>query len=256
MTYERILFTRDAGVARITLNEPRRLNPLSKAMLEEIHAALDDIERAGVQNKVVVIAHEGRAFSSGHDMKEIAAGDLGDLIGRCNGVFRRLRTLAQPVIAQVDGYATAGGLQLVAACDLAICSTRSVFQTPGGADGSFCTNPAVFLSRVVPRKRAFEMLFTSRFVSADEAVAWGLANQAVPAEELVQTVDALARQLASYSLENFRAGKELFYRQYDMADFDALNYATEVGQVNFQTRSAREGIEAFFAKRKPDFTGL
>ena len=257
MELQNVILGKKNQVAYITLNEPRRLNPMSVRTLTEITTALDAVEKSGTETKVVVIRHEGRAFSTGHDMKEILAGDNFDgIISSCNNMFRKIRSIPQPVIAQVNGLATAGGLQLMAACDMAICSTASKFQTPGAADGSFCTNPAVFVSRSVSRKRAFEILFTSRFISADEALAWGLVNNVVPAEELEATVDALANQLAGYSLENFRAGKQLFYMQLHLEDFAALEYASKVGVINFGTKSAKEGINAFFEKRQPVFTDL
>ncbi len=246
-------------IAVLTLNRPAARNSLSTAMIATLHAELDDI---GNDNAVrgVVIAANGPAFSAGHDMKELTARradpDRGrayfaDILGRCSATMQQVTALPQPVIAAVEGTATAAGCQLVASCDLAIASDTASFATPGVDIGLFCSTPMVALSRNVPRKQAMEMLLTGEPVPAARAREIGLVNRVVPAGTERDSAIALAQQVALKSAYTVKLGKEAFYRQAEMSLADAYRYAAEVMTENMMARDAEEGIGAFIEKRTP-----
>jgi len=244
------------GVATLTLNRPRQFNALSEALLEALQDALDDIRS---DTRVVVLAARGRAFCAGHDLKEMRAEMSGadararhaELFARCTRVMESIVGLPQPVIAKVQGLATAAGCQLVANCDLAIAAETARFAVSGIDVGLFCSTPAVPLSRNVARKRAFEMLVTGEFVTASTAVDWGLLNRAVPEAELDGAVDQLASLVASKSAAAVRSGKRLFYAQLERPLAEAYRMAGEAMADDMLTEDVAEGIDAFGAKRAP-----
>jgi enoyl-CoA hydratase/carnithine racemase len=242
------------GVAMLTLNRPRQFNAISRAMLDELLRALDAIA-TDASVRVVVIAGAGSAFSGGHDLKEMMANRteafVGDLFERCSRAMLALQALPQPVIARVQGIATAAGCQIVAACDLAVASTEARFATSGINYGLFCATPGVPVSRNVSRKRAFEMLFTGEFIDAATAMEWGLVNRVVPPAELDAEVARLARELLAKPRAVVAAGKALFYRQLEARLADAYAAASRSITANMLGEDAAEGVGAFIEKRKP-----
>jgi enoyl-CoA hydratase/carnithine racemase len=253
----------DTGrIARLVLNAPERLNPLSGAMLAALQAALDAIA-GDAQVKVVVLAARGRAFSAGHDLAELRAARAGPdrgraalegLFDRCAILMRRIRDLPQPVIAEVQGLAAAAGCQLVASCDMAIAAEEARFGVNGVNLGLFCSTPMVALSRNIPRKQAFEMLTTGRFLTAAEAEAAGLINRAVPADRLGAEVTALAETVAAKLGAAIRIGKPAFYAQAELGLDAAYAFTGKVMVENMMDAGTEEGIAAFLDKRPPDWT--
>lgn len=242
------------GVARLTLNRPQKFNPLSEAMLDALQAELDTVAQ-DASVRVVVIQAEGKAFSAGHDLKEMRANPTkafyDHLFAKCSQMMLTINQLPQPVIARVQGIATAAGCQLVANCDLAVASNNAKFATSGIRYGLFCSTPAVPVSRNIGRKKALEMLLTGEFIDAQAAVAEGLINYAVPAAELDSTVQKLIDSICSKSAVAIRIGKEMFYNQHEMGLADAYNYASEMMACNMMTEDAGEGFDAFLEKRNP-----
>jgi enoyl-CoA hydratase/carnithine racemase len=241
------------GVAILTLNNSQKRNALSNALLSELKAHLERIK--GDPNvRVVVIRAEGPAFSSGHDLRELVNGSAGDYdstYSLSTSVMEAIRLLPQPVIAQVQGVATASGCQLVATCDLAVASETATFATPGVQIGLFCTTPGVALARAVPTKKAMEMLLTGAPISAQEALECGLVNMVAPPEELEAQTMALARRIASFSPYVVALGKAAFYKQMEMGWAEAYRLAIKVMTDNTLASDAQEGINAFLSKRKP-----
>lgn len=244
------------GIATLTLNRPNQYNALSSAMLAELQNALDDIN-ADESIHVVVIAANGKAFCAGHDLKEMRLSDEReyhqDLFIRCSKMMLTIHQLRQPVIAQVNGIATAAGCQLVANCDLAVASEESRFAVSGINLGLFCSTPAVPLSRNLPRKQAMEMLLTGDFISAQKAEQFGLLNRVVAADELAATTLQMAQKIAAKSAHSIQLGKDMFYRQLPMDLSVAYAYAGERMACNMDSHDAREGIDAFIQKRKPEW---
>lgn len=255
---ERILERADAGpVVVLALNRPGARNSLSDAMIAALSDALADIAKDRAV-RAVVLAANGPVFCAGHDLKEMTARrrdpDRGrryfkDLLDRCSAMMQAIVSLPQPVIAAVQGTATAAGCQLVASCDLAVAAESAKFCTPGVNIGLFCSTPMVALSRNVARKHAMEMLLTGDFVSADEARRIGLVNRVVPLGDEQAEALALARQIAGKSGYALKIGKQAFYRQAEMGLADAYRYAAEVMTENMLARDAEEGINAFLEKR-------
>ena len=241
------------GIALLTLNNPRRRNALSLAMMDEMLGHLESAERDdGV--RVIVIRAEGPVYSSGHDLRELAEGNIEDqtiLFARCTELMEAVRLLPKPVIAQVQGLATAAGCQLVATCDLVVASDESGFATPGVDIGLFCTTPAVAVGRAVPLKKTMEMLLTGQPISASEALEAGLVNRVVPADRLEEETLALAEKVASAPTSTVSIGKSAFYRQMAMDRPQAYELAQRVMVENLQTADAKEGIGAFLEKREP-----
>lgn len=258
-----VLRTDDEGVTTLTLNRPKARNALSREMMAALYAHLEEIaddRRIGV----VVLAAVGPVFCAGHDLKEMRAERTDNAASRkvyealfrqCSRLMTAIVKLPKPVIAQVQGMATAAGCQLVASCDLALAAEGAHFATPGVNIGLFCSTPMVALSRAVGRKAAMEMLLTGEAVSADEARALGLINRVVPAEALAAEVQTLARKIANKSPLTLAIGKEAFYRQAEMDLQAAYTYASEVMTRNMLARDAKEGIDAFLDKRQPTWTG-
>jgi len=246
------------GVATLTLNRPAARNALSAGLLGALG---DELERADGDPavRVVVIAAAGAVFSSGHDLKELRAldqpGQIAALFALCSRVMTRIVRLSKPVIAKVQGTATAAGCQLVASCDLAVAADSARFATPGVNIGLFCSTPMVALSRTVGRKAAFEMLLTGRMIDADEAARIGLINRAVPAADLDRAVTELAGEIAGKSPLTLKIGKEAFQTQLELGLADAYEYAGRVMAENMLALDAREGIDAFLQKRPAQWRG-
>jgi enoyl-CoA hydratase/carnithine racemase len=249
------------NIALLSLNRPQRRNTLSEAMLASLTEILSSIA-ADPRIRAVVISATGPAFSAGHDLKEITAhrkdADGGrayvkDIMEKCSALMQSITRLPQPVIAAVEGVATASGCQLVASCDLAVASSTARFATPGVHIGLFCSTPMVALSRNVAAKHAMEMLLTGDMVSADDAYRIGLVNRVVPAEKAGEEALKLARKVAAKSALTVRTGKEAFYRQRELPLADAYKYAVEVMVENMMARDAEEGIGAFIEKRDPNW---
>src|SRR3954470_10878220 len=257
---EPILLRENAGpIAVLTLNRPAARNSLSEAMIAELHAALSEL-RDDARVRAVVIAANGTAFSAGHDMKELTARRTDPDRGRayfahmmsiCSAMMQAIVQLPKPVVAAVQGVATAAGCQLVASCDLAVASEAASFATPGVDIGLFCSTPMVALSRNVPRKQAMEMLLTGEAISAARAREIGLINHVVAAGKERDAAIALAEKVALKSAYTVKLGKEAFYRQAEMTLAEAYSYAAEVMTENMMARDAEEGIGAFIEKRSP-----
>ncbi|HTW34320.1 MAG TPA: enoyl-CoA hydratase [Rhizomicrobium sp.] len=244
---------------RIVLNRPQARNALSEALMMALQAALDEAA-ADKEARAVVLAANGPVFSSGHDLKEMTAhrrdGDKGQkafaaLFTQCSKLMQTIVRHPKPVIAEVQGTATAAGCQLVASCDLAVASSNAHFATPGVNIGLFCSTPMVALSRNVSRKAAMEMLLTGEMISADEAKRIGLVNRVVDPAALDGETLKLARLIASKPVTTVKIGKEAFYRQLEMGLSDAYDYASRVMTENMLAAEAEEGICAFIEKREP-----
>ena len=249
----------DKGVLTLTLNRPDQFNALSEAMLDALQHELDNIKS---DTRVVVIQANGKAFCAGHDLHEMRAHanpDSGDeqwqkmLFGKCSRFMQTLVSIPQPVIAKVQGLATAAGCQLVANCDLAIASSECKFGVSGINLGLFCSTPSVALSRNLSRKRAFQMLMTGEFINTTQAVEWGLLNSSVEPDLLNESVDNLCKQICSKSQVAVSAGKGLFYNQLEMPLADAYELAGATMACNMMSDDVKEGIDAFFEKRQPEW---
>ena len=246
------------GVATLTLNRPTTRNALSMALMDEILTAFGAIGSEPAI-KVVILAGSGPGFCAGHDLKELRSHPKREIyqavFQRCSEMMQAIVALPKPVIAQVNGIATAAGCQLVATCDLAVAAEDARFATPGVNIGLFCSTPMVALSRAVPRKQAMEMLLTGDMISAARALEIGLINRVVAGSELPAATFALARQIAGKSPLTLKIGKEAFYRQTEMGLAQAYDYASEVMTQNMMAADAAEGIDAFLAKRPPVWRG-
>lgn len=251
----------EPGIALLTLNRPEARNALSLALIRELHGQID---RLGCDSAVaaVILAAKGKVFSSGHDLKELTAhrsdADKGlaffrETMQACSAMMQSIVRCPKPVIAVVDGRATAAGCQLVATCDLAVVSEHSDFATPGVNIGLFCSTPMVALSRNVSRKQAMEMLLLGEALSAADALSHGLVNRVVASSEVMPEALSMARKIASKSRATVAIGKEAFYRQAEMTLEDAYAFASEVMVKNMMIADAGEGICAFLEKRKPDW---
>ena len=249
----------DKGVLRLIMNNSDQKNPLSENMMNIL---MDEIKGASSDQsiRVIVLAANGNVFSSGHDLKEITAAreseDSGEifyknLFDSCSSLMQLIVNTPQPVIAEVDGVATAAGCQLVASCDLAIASNESKFATPGVNLGLFCSTPMVALSRNVNKKNAMEMLLTGDFISAEKAKEIGLINNMVKKEELTFEVNKLAEKIASKSSMTVAIGKKAFYAQAEMDLSKAYKYTSKTMTDNLLKHDAKEGISAFIEKRSP-----
>src|SRR5579871_5761619 len=252
---EQVLQRRDAeGVAWLTLNRPAARNALSMALMETLVLELVEAGKDPLV-KVVVIGGAGPAFCAGHDLRELRSrpdrAAYEATFKLCSRLMTQIVRLPKPVIARVHGVATAAGCQLVANCDLAVAATTARFATPGVNIGLFCSTPMVALSRAVGRKAAMEMLLTGELIDAAAARSLGLVNRVVPAAELRQTVDALARTIAAKSALTLAIGKAAFYRQAELDLAAAYRYAAEVMTTNMLAHDAAEGIDAFLEKRAP-----
>jgi len=249
--------TRD-GVATLTLNRGDRFNPLSRDMIAAVQRELDRIA-ADASVRMVVVAGAGRGFCAGHDLKELRAHpDLvwqKELFNACSAMMLALTRMPQPVIARVNGIATAAGCQLVSMCDLAIAADTAKFALPGVNVGVFCTTPAVGVARNVARKRVMELLLTGEPIDAATALEWGLLNRVVPAEELDAAIARFAQIIRNRSARVIAEGKKAFYRQVDLGLTSAYDFAGGVMACNAIDSAAAEGIDAFVEKRAPKWDG-
>ena len=248
---------REGSFAVFTLCQAERRNPLSEETLTALLEALIEIPAGDARG--VILAAEGPVFSAGHDYRDLDARDLEgtrDLLVLCRKVMQTIQSLPTPVIAQVEGLATAGGCQLVASCDLAVAGASARFAVPGGRGGWFCTTPGVALARAVGRKHALEMLLTGDPIDAETARAWGLVNRVVRDDQVADETRDLLGRATRGSRSSKALGKRAFYRQVDLDTEDAYDWATEVMATSSQSDDAREGIRAFLEKRRPDFTDL
>ena len=251
----------EKGVLRLTMDDQNNKNALSEKMIKRL---TDAIKKASKDNsiKVIVIAANGNVFCSGHNLKEITDARINDdegtsyfmdLFKLCSSLMQLIVNSPKPVIAEVNGLATAAGCQLVASCDLAISSDNAKFATPGVNIGLFCSTPMVALSRNVNKKDALKMLLTGDMVNAHEAKRISLINEHVPENELTQSVMELANKISQKSSKTIETGKQAFYKQYDMCLFDAYEYTSKVMTENVLGNDAKEGINAFIEKRDPDW---
>jgi enoyl-CoA hydratase/carnithine racemase len=257
MPYQHLVGSIHGQYGVITLNRPDRRNALSLDLMLELIRCLDEFA-VNSQLRVIIIAASGKVFSSGHDLSEMVGRTVADyrhLFDVCTELMAKIQSIPQPVIAQVQGIATAAGCQLVATCDLAIASDRAAFATPGVKIGLFCTTPMVALSRAVGRKRSMEMLLTGKLVDAATAADWGLVNRVVPAAELETATRELACKIAEASSFTVALGKQAYYAQIDLDQPKAYAYAKEVMTLNSLAHDAQEGISAFLEKREAFWTG-
>jgi enoyl-CoA hydratase/carnithine racemase len=244
------------GISTLTLNRPTQYNALSAEMLSALQIALDDIA-ADESVRVLIIAANGKAFCAGHDLKEMRTSEdrafHQALFDQCGRMMLSIHSLPQPVIARVNGIAAAAGCQLVANCDLAVTVEDARFAVSGINLGLFCSTPAVPLSRNLPRKQALHMLLTGDFISARQALEYGLVNEVVAAADLESATLEMAHKIAAKSSPAIRLGKKMFYRQLSMDLSEAYAYASERMACNMDSHDAREGIDAFIQKRQPEW---
>ena len=257
MEFQNLILKEQAPVATIRLNRPEKRNALSMALMQEVMTALRQAS-SNAETRVIVIEAAGVAFSAGHD--------LGEMVGRegvfyqrlfdlCSQMMELLHRVPQPVIAKVQGVATAAGCQLVAACDLAVASEEARFATPGVKIGLFCSTPMVAVSRAIGRKRAMEMLLTGEMINARTALEWGLVNRVVPPPELDAAVSQLAQAIVRSSPLTVGIGKEAFYAQIDLDEHRAYELTKSVMSLNSLAEDAQEGICAFMEKRPAEWRG-
>jgi len=248
-----VLVEHDEAVAYLTLNRPDKRNALSLETMEQLLAALTRIG-AEADIKAVILGAKGSVFSAGHDLSEMVDRKLDDyehIFSVCVDMMEAIQAIPQPVIAAVQGPATAAGCQLVATCDLAVAADSAWFATPGVKIGLFCSTPMVAVSRSIGRKRTMEMLLTGEPISAVDALAAGLINKVVPADQVMSSCRKLADKIVSLSPNVIGLGKAAFYKQIDLPQQEAYAYTAEVMALNAQRRDAHEGISAFLEKRKP-----
>ncbi|MCX7619368.1 MAG: enoyl-CoA hydratase-related protein [Acidimicrobiales bacterium] len=250
MPYDCILVESDGPYVTVTMNLPERRNALSRAHLLEL---LDAFGKIGASNALgVVLAGRGPVFSAGHDLAELAGAELDqvrELLSTCTDLMELIQAVPQVVIARVHGLATAAGCQLVASCDLAVAAKSATFALPGGKGGWFCTTPLVAVGRSVSRKHALEMALTGDPIDADTAAGWGLVNRVVPDDALEQATVELLERATRGSAVSRALGKQAFYTQIGMEQYQAYRYAVEVMAAASQIDDAREGVSAFLEKR-------
>jgi enoyl-CoA hydratase/carnithine racemase len=251
----------DKGILRLTMDDNSNKNALSELMMNEL---INAINGAATDNsiKVIVISAKGDVFCSGHNLKEITearsnndggASYFIDLFKLCSSLMQLIVNSPKPVIAEVNGIATAAGCQLVASCDLAISSNTAKFATPGVNIGLFCSTPMVALSRNVSKKDAMKMLLTGDMIDANEAKRISLINDHTPQDQLTEYVEELAEKISQKSAITLKTGKEAFYKQYEMSLYDAYEYTSSIMTENTLRDDAKEGINAFFEKRDPNW---
>ena len=254
MAYELIMLAYSGDFATITMNYAQRRNALSLKHMLELTDAFRTVGESGVRG--VILAANGPVFSAGHDFADLVGQDLvamRKLLKVCTTLMDTIQEIPQPVLARVQGLATAAGCQLVATCDLAVASTEAAFATPGGKGGWFCTTPMVAVSRNIGRKRALEMLLTGEPIDAQTAADWGLVNRVVPPEQLREEAQRLLEAATQGSQISKEIGKQAYYAQIDLAQPQAYDYAQEVMAAASQIPDAQEGMRAFLEKRKARF---
>lgn len=253
MTYQEILYATKGSVGYLTLNNPKKINALSKKMISEMIHLLEAVAQ-DESIKVLVIKAAGNNFCAGHYLAEMVDGGVKEykyVFDQCTRMMQMIHEMPQPVIAQVQGVATAAGCQLVAWCDLAVAEEGARFATPGVRIGLFCTTPMVAVTRAIGRKAAMEMLLTGRFFSAHEAKELGLINRVVTQDELATETEKLANQIAEASRFVLAIGKQGFYAQADQPDAAAMHYAKHTISMNLSAEDAQGGIQAFLKKEPP-----
>src|SRR5918999_5593908 len=256
-TYEHVFYEGDGIVALVTMNRPKKRNALSLNHMRELISCLKAIGEAR-ESLVVVLRGNGPSFCAGHDLSEMLGRDpefYRRLFDVCCELMQTIQAIPQPVIAQVHGVATAAGCQLAATCDLVVASKEARFATPGVKIGLFCSTPMVAVSRAVGQKKSMEMLLTGGFISAEEALAEGLVNRVVSAEDLETETRSLAEKIAEASPLVVGIGKQAFYRQLGLPTEQAYAYTKEVMSFNASFADAQEGMCAFLEKRKPEWKG-
>jgi enoyl-CoA hydratase/carnithine racemase len=252
-----LTLAREGHLAIVTLNRPQRRNALSLELMQELIRCLDEIG-GNKEIRAVILAAAGKVFCSGHDLSEMTGRNINDyrhIFDICTQLMQKLQAIPQPVIAEVQGIATAAGCQLVATCDLVVASDQAAFATPGVKIGLFCTTPMVALSRAIGRKRALEMLLTGDMVDAKTAAEWGLVNRVVPASELAAESRKLATRIAEASSLVVSLGKQAYYTQIDLDQPKAYAYTKKVMSISTLAADAQEGISAFLEKRTPCWSG-
>jgi enoyl-CoA hydratase/carnithine racemase len=255
MAYEQILYSTEGPIGTLTLNNPKKINALSRQMIAEIIEVLNAVAEDEAV-RVLIIRAAGKHFCAGHYLQEMTDSGVKDykyIFDQCTKMMQMIHEIPQPVIAQVKGIATAAGCQLVAWCDLAVAAENAQFATPGVKIGLFCTTPMVAITRAVGRKAAMEMLLTGRFFSAHEAKALGLVNRVVPEETLEAETEKLANQIAEASRFVLAIGKQGFYAQVDQSDSSAMHYAKHTITMNLEALDAQNGIKAFLNKETPEW---
>jgi len=254
MEYQHISLEREGSFAVVRMCRAKRRNSLSEEHLRELLDALRSVDASDARG--LILAAEGPVFSAGHDFEDMRERELDGmrrLFDVCADVMQGIQAIGQPVIAQVQGLATAAGCQLVASCDLALAAESARFQVPGGKGGWFCSTPGVALSRAVGRKHALEMLLTGDPIDAHMAESWGLVNRVVPDEQLEKETRALLARATRGSALAKRLGKQGFYRHIDLELRSAYDLASEVMAASSQTHDAQEGMRAFLEKRTAKF---
>jgi enoyl-CoA hydratase/carnithine racemase len=252
-----VLVTRDGAVATVTMNRGAQLNPLSEQM---IVALQEQFKMLGNERdiRVIVLAAEGKAFCAGHDLKQMRANPSMEytksLFDRCSKLMLQVQRLPQPVIARVQGIATAAGCQLVSMCDLAVASDNARFAVSGINYGLFCSTPSVGLSRNVSRKQAMEMLLTGEFIDAQTAMQRGLINRVVSVESLDAEIASLCASIVAKPPQSIALGKQLFYKQLEMGIDAAYQLAGQTMACNIMDGAAQEGVQAFIDKRAPNWS--
>jgi enoyl-CoA hydratase/carnithine racemase len=257
MPTHQLLVELDGTTAIVTLNRPGQRNALSLELMQELIACLSEIENnPGV--RAIILAAVGPAYCSGHDLREMVGRSIDEyrhIFDVCTELMQKIQSIPQPVIAEVQGIATAAGCQLVATCDLAIASDQASFATPGVRIGLFCSTPMVAVSRAIGRKRALEMLLTGETIDAGKAADWGLVNRVVPASQLREATRKLAARIAESSAFTVGIGKRAFYQQSDLDQSKAYEFTKEVMTANALAADAQEGISAFLDKRAAGWSG-
>jgi enoyl-CoA hydratase/carnithine racemase len=255
MAFNEILYSPKGPIGILTLNNPKKINALSKQMIAEIIEVLNTVAQDETI-KVLIIRAAGKHFCAGHYLKEMINGEVKEykfIFDQCTQMMQLIHEIPQPVIAQVQGIATAAGCQLVAWCDLAVAAENAQFATPGVKIGLFCTTPAVAIGRAIGRKAAMEMLLTGRFFSAQEAKVLGLINRVVAEESLEVETEKLAGQIAEASRFVLAIGKQGFYAQIDQSDSNAMHYAKHTITMNLEAADAQNGISAFLNRETPQW---
>jgi enoyl-CoA hydratase/carnithine racemase len=254
---QQLLVELDGATAIVTLNRPEQRNALSLELMQELIACLSELENNPAV-RAVILAAAGRAYCSGHDLREMVGRSIDEyrhIFDVCTELMRKIQSIPQPVIAEVQGIATAAGCQLVATCDLAVASDQASFATPGVRIGLFCSTPMVAVSRAIGRKRALEMLLTGEAIDAARAADWGLVNSVVPAPQLREATRKLAARIAESSAFTVGIGKRAFYEQIDLDQSKAYGLTKEVMTANALAADAQEGISAFLDKRAACWSG-
>jgi enoyl-CoA hydratase/carnithine racemase len=255
--YRHLISEREGSLAIVTLNRPERRNALSLDLMRELVDCLESISTSR-EIHVVILAAAGKVFSSGHDLNELVNGTIADyrlIFDVCTRLMTKIQSIPQPVIAQVQGMATAAGCQLVATCDLAVAGSEATFATPGVKIGLFCSTPMVALTRAVGRKRAMEMLLTGTPIDAPAALAAGLINRIAAPADLAAETRRLACEIAAASPLTTAIGKQAYYAQIELDQSHAYGYVKEVMSMNAAAHDAQEGITAFLEKRPACWQG-